>query len=65
MTVSPLTQLRRFPTYFLNFSLLLRSKPNETITALKQNNQLLKEQVDSLSKEVLERRNCENSTFFE
>ena len=41
MTVSPppLTQLRRFPISFLNFSLLLRSKPNETITALKQNNQ--------------------------
>ena len=31
---SPLTQLRRFPISFLNFSLPLRSKPKETITAL-------------------------------
>ena len=35
---SPLTQLRRFPISFLNFSLLPRSKPKETITARSFNN---------------------------
>ena len=47
--------MRRFPISFLYFSLLLLSivMTKETVTALKQKNQALKEQVDVLSKEVL------------
>ena len=55
MTVFPSDPIETFPFLFCTCLCCYSSiiTPKETVTALKQNNQALKEQVDALSKEVL------------
>ena len=61
MTVFPSDPIERFSHFF---SVLFSTATLTAKRDIKLKNQSLKEQVDALSKEVLKRRNCENSTFF-
>ena len=65
MTDFPSNPIETFSHFFSEpFSAATLKAKRDNYSA-KQKKPLLKEQVDGLSKDVLKRRNCENSTFFE
>ena len=65
MTVFPSDPTETFSHFFSELFSAATLKAKRDNYSAKQKNQLLKDQVGTLSKEVLKRRNCENSTFFE
>ena len=65
MTVFSSDPIETFSHFFSELFSAATLKAKRDNYSAKQKNQLLKDQVGTLSKAVLKRRNCENSTFFE